>query len=142
MLASRKALVEAITLLLTENADVSELVTAMEQSVTRLEATRIEGVKEYTGGVFSSAFDLLLKLQAVQGWKEDEGITDNTLKLAHYAGRSTANLLGYQSKTSGVKTAFEQFLEDIWVYPKSDVGRQGNGGILSGRITTEMLRIG
>lgn len=81
---------------------------------------------------------MLLKLRALR----DSNLNDDVIRLGHYAGRPTTNLLGYSSVDSGVRVAFQQVLEDLWVYPTQSEKGRGVQGMLDGKVVKEMLVVG
>jgi hypothetical protein len=58
--------------------------------------------------------------------------------MAHFAGRATADLVGYQLPGVEIKTAFERVVADMWTYPAA--ADRGPNALLTGKIAAEMLR--
>lgn len=107
-------------------------------SIEKVEETRIPGLKEYSRIAFLPAFDLLLKLRTLN----QVHLQDDIIRLAHYAGRPTTNLLGYASEDELVRVSYKQVLEDLWAYPVANEKGRGALSLLGGNIVKEMLAVG
>ncbi|KAI5781155.1 putative midasin [Geopyxis carbonaria] len=138
LLAPRKALAHAAAALLTDGADVSELLPAMTDAITQLTASTPQ--QPYSG-VFTPVFDLLHKLlflthATTHSTHTSTELTDDTLKLLHYAARPTTALLPYLLP----HRAHDQVVADFWTYP-SDKSLRGPAAVFGGVVAVQMLDI-
>jgi hypothetical protein len=132
VLKLKESLVQAATAVLADSVDVSSLVQELDASILPASEQKAGSAR-----AFETIFDLLLKFKMLQNGCELP-LTQDNLRMAHFAGRATADLVGYQLPGVEVKTAFEQVVADMWTYPA--VEDKGPSALLTGKIAAEMLR--
>lgn len=135
----RESLVGAAAAVLTEDMDVSELVTELDASISQLESSRTAD-QEQKPGVFNALFDLLLKFKMLRNPIGCVELNQDNFRMAHFANRSTESLIGYGLPGMPVTTSFEQVVGDLWSYPATEMVARGPAGLLTGKIAAGMLK--
>lgn len=116
----KSSLLEALTVVLTSNIEIGELIQGLDNAITHLESSSSNQL-ETRESLVRIAFDYLLKFKALQisstatgessvsviiylpfEVKLTEPQLNNTLTLAHFAGRATSSLLGYQGSSTSL----------------------------------------
>jgi hypothetical protein len=143
VLTLRTSLAEAATALLTDNIDISELVTELDSTIAELEKSRAltltetgeTELKQMTTATFEAGFDLLLKFKMLKdpSASTDASAHQEMVRMAHFANRSTESLIGG-------KAAYEKIVGDLWNYPKHQEKARGPAPLLGGLIAKEMLK--
>jgi hypothetical protein len=133
VLKLKESLVQTATAVLADSVDVSSLVQELDASILPAGSEKTTGLP----GTFEAIFDLLLKFKMLQNGCQLP-LTPDNLRMAHFAGRATADLVGYELPGVEVKTAFERVVADMWTYPAA--ADRGPNALLTGKIAAEMLR--
>jgi hypothetical protein len=139
VLKLRESLVETATALLTDDIEISGLLQELDISISELEKARKTNL-EQKSGVFDTIFDLLLKFKMLQNPTNWVPLTNDNLRMALFAKRSTESLIGYGSPKIAVNASYEQVIGDLWIYPTVKENAKGPSSILGGNIAAEMLR--
>ncbi|CUS14036.1 unnamed protein product [Tuber aestivum] len=114
----KRTLITALTdVLAFSDVDNSrKLIEGLEVEIVRLEKSQTLTKPEQLGLTFRTSFDYLFRFRALRAavYPNEAKLDDDMLVIAHFAGRPISGLLGYQAPSTGLRTSYEQVLEDIY----------------------------